>query len=450
MERIETPNEAGVSDGPDVTEEEMLAGLRHWFGSSADEEALPPLPDDPRVAARQLAEELRSIDGRASGRRTHRTPKQEKRAWTDSASDLPGHVRGALERVRTVGLRFAITKDFEHRKFGWVNGHRRVRRGGVEQMTPVDRIERARAWSRAFSGLAASTNMSDLKVLIDNWIAPIHQGQVLQGRWPDELPASLKNVKVVNGALTIDEARNRKDFPGVASFFEQTPPELFVLDARAVRSRFTRLALAWGQPGAWDSTAGSGTGAAALHPLGWHVVSTDLTNPAEQVKFLDARNLGASPYHHRPVKIGGKQVPPAKIKEAEIVIRPHLIFLDVSSRGTPTHAEEYGQGINIEHDFASLRRPQLVEDVAAVVVHGLGLLNRGGCFSLTVREAWRSGGRIVPDLGLTNDILNAITQKGGSYDMVEDYRVIYRNPRNQASTGSSRAPIRHVLLGRTS
>jgi len=435
---------------PDLVEEEVMAGVRHWFGSTAGEETHPPLSDDPQLAARQLAQELRFIDGTTSRRRTRQTPKQEKRAWADFASDLPVHVRRPLERVRTVGLRLDITKDFEHRKFGWVSGHRHVRTGGVVQLNPVDRIERARAWSRLFSGPTSSKNMSDLKVLIDNWLAPIHQGHVLEGRWPDELPAALNKVKVIHGKLIIDEARNRKGYPGVAAFFEQTPPEVFVLDARAVRSRFKQLTLAWSQPGAWDPTAGSGTGGATLQPLGWRVISTDLTNAAETVKFLDSRNLGRSPYHRAPTKIDGKQVPPLKIKEAEIVTRPHLIFLDVSSRGTPTHAEEYGQGFNIEHDFASLDRPRLVADVAAVVLRGLRLLRRGGCFSLTVREAWRSGGRFVPDPGLTDDILKAISQKGGSYDVLEDYGVIYRNPRNQASTRSSRAPVRHVLLGRTS
>lgn len=417
------------------TEEELLAGVRYWFGPSAVDS--PPASDDPPAV----------VYVSASTRTRRQSPKQKRRAWEDTLSELPDVARPRLERVRTPGVAWDIFHDFEHRKFGWTNGYREVRVGGFVEMKPVDRIERARAWSRLFSGPRAIQHLADLQVVIDHWIEPIHQAHVVDGQWPRRLPSAIKRARVVNAVLTIDETKSRKKYPGIFAFMEQTPPELFYLDGRAVLRRLGRLGLPCLSPGAWDASGGSGTGAATLKPLGWRVVSTDLTNPATVVKHLDARNIGGSPYHQRPFKIDGKQVAPEFVNELEVVTRPHLICLDVSSRGTPTHAEEYGQGFNVEKDFASLDRDQLVEVVVDVVCRGLRLLRRGGCFSLTVREAWRSGARVVPDHGLTNDILEGVRQRT-SVEVVDDYQVIYENAVNQAGIGTSRAPIRHVLLGR--
>lgn len=416
-------------------EEELLAGVRYWFGPSAVESA--SRSDDPPAV----------IYVSASTRPRRQSPKQRRRAWEDTLSELPDVARSRLDRVRTPGLGFDIIHDLEHRQFGWTNGYREVRVGGYVEMQPVDRIERVRAWTRLFAGPRAVQRLADLQLVIDNWIEPIHQAHVVEGRWPRRLPSAIKRARVVGGVLVIDETKSRKQYPGIFAFMEHTAPELFYLDSRAVLRRFGRLGFPCFSPGAWDLSAGSGTGAATLKPLGWRVVSTDLTDPATVVKHLDARNVGGSPYHRGPFKIDGRQVPPEHVNELEIVTRPHLICLDVSSRGTPTHAEEYGQGAFVEKDFASLSRDQLVEVVVDVVCRGLCLVRPGGCFGLTVREAWRSGARVVPDLGLTDVILEGVRHRM-PVEVVNDYHVVYENPVNQAGIGRSRAPIRHVLLGR--
>jgi len=426
----------GPDDDPSVpTEEKLFAGLRYWFGPSAVDST--PASDDPPAV----------IYVSASTRTRRQSPKQKRRAWEDTLSELPDVARCPLGRVRTPGVGFDIIEDFEHRHFGWTNGFREVRVGGYVEMVPVDRIERARAWSRLFSGPRAVQHLANLQLVIDNWIEPIHQAHVVDGRWPRRLPSAITRARIVSGVLTIDETKSRKNYPGIFAFMEHTAPELFYLDGRAVLRRLGRLGLPCFSLGAWDISAGSGTGAATLKPLGWRVVSTDLVNPATVVKHLDARNVGWSPYHRAPFKIDGRQVPPEHVNELEVVIRPHLICLDVSSRGTPTHAEEYGHGFNVEKDFASLDRDQLVEVVVDVVCRGLRLVRRGGCFSLTVREAWRSGAHVVPDHGLTETILEGVRGRV-PVEVVDDYQVVYENPVNQAGIGRSRAPIRHVLLGR--
>lgn len=360
-------------------------------------------------------------------------------------ADVPQAARSIIEQVRVPHERLRVLVEFERETFQWVGRERHRDLGdGAADVISLDRVKVQETWKRLVAGRRRKRHFSRLKVLVDDARARLHAANIVSGSWPETLPEAVLDAEVKDGVLVVRDPEGRDGQPGDAAYLEQTPPPVFVVGAQLTRRHFESAGKRWQAPSALDPMAGSGTGEATLGPLGWKVLSSDLTNPGERIHFLDARNVGEHALHQRVPKIDGKQPGPIKVPEHLVVDRPHMIVLDPPSRGTPTHAERY-EGFWPNLDLAVLDRNEYIETIAAISGRALECLRAGGCLVLVVREGTRSQQHVSADPDLARDIVAAI---GQAAEVVDTFKVVYEHARNQFSLRKARLPIRVFLLAR--
>ena len=301
-------------------------------------------------------------------------------------------------------------------------------------------------WRTKLTPAHCATTLRWLRQLRDQLVRSFHAGQVYTHPSPRTLPPTLREWRPKRGQLVIDDfaADPRGTSLGHAPFLESTPP----LVVRYAYGRWLEGAVAAGKhpsnPGAWDVTAGSGTGHDVLTALGVQVVSTDLTPCCEHVAAWDLRKLGMFCGHSRAARRRLRRLGFRFDYEAPVVARPDLVLIDPPSRGEPTPAEFYvGQWPG--RDFALLPRDAWIGIVAAVATYAVALVAERGAVSLLLRCGTRDRQRVIPDESVARDVKSRL---GPGVRVLEEVSLVFRRRVRQASLGSTRAPAVHLLLGR--
>jgi hypothetical protein len=352
--------------------------------------------------------------------------------WKTRVRILPPRIADFLRSsVRVPFVRDAVLQAAEAELLGDLAGEAR------------DMAELQARWREKDRPAQSPATLRWLRGLRDEIVRSVHGGSLFQHPRPRILPPSLRAWRPQGGALVIDDLPPDQHGAsiGYAPFMEQTP----ALVVRYAYGRWLERALAGGgrstTPGAWDVTAGSGTGCDVLAALGVRVVSTDLTPCSEPVSTLDVRKVGgllswgAPRTHLRGFRAG---------YDGPVVLRPDIVLFDPPSIGSPTPGEIYGSEWPCA-DLALLPRWAWVGLVAAIASFGVAALRRQGVVSLLVRAGVRDRQRVVPDETLVRDVKREL---GDWVAVLEEVGLVFRRRVRQASLGSTRVPAVHLLLGR--
>ncbi|MEO8182931.1 MAG: hypothetical protein ABI895_29215 [Deltaproteobacteria bacterium] len=257
-----------------------------------------------------------------------------------------------------------------------------------------------------------------------------------------------------NGCLVINDPEQVNPSIGSASFLEQTPAKLLRwvhqtwasnrsigltedgdVDMSSIRS-----------PKVWDLTCGSGTSLDYFQRIhGFKVLGRDLTLVASGVECGCVSTFGKSD------NITGHEAT-AGIRSTNVIRHPDIILFDPPSRGTPSHAQLYGEGD--PRDLANADRASWIEVTTLIAKSAATYLARDGVLSFLVRHGARDGGNVVPDPLLLADVKLELQKPGPGtlppLGVAHEIPITYGRRRNQTSLGQARVPSTHLLLVRAS
>jgi hypothetical protein len=200
----------------------------------------------------------------------------------------------------------------------------------------------------------------------------------------------------------------------------------------------------------WDLTAGSGTGMDYFRRIcGCRVYGRDLTVVASDVDCGPARDF------HVSDKVTGCSAIPS-IHPGMVIRHPDIVLFDPPSRGTPTHAELYGErdqhGEGDSRDLATADRRTWIEETTLIVKRAAPYLAQGGIISFLVRHGERNGGTVVDDAGLLDAVKIELLKPGRgrppAVAIAHEMPIEYGRRRNQTSLGQTRVAATHLLLVR--
>jgi hypothetical protein len=202
----------------------------------------------------------------------------------------------------------------------------------------------------------------------------------------------------------------------------------------------------------WDLTAGSGTGMDYFGRIcGCKVYSRDLTVVASDV------DCGCFHDFHVSDKVTGRSQMPA-IHPGLVIRHPDIILFDPPSRGTPTHAELYGDRDEDDEadarDLALADRQRWIDETTRIAKRTARYLAKGGVISFLVRHGERNGRTVVDDPGLLDAVKLELVKPGPgrlqALAIAHEMPIVCGRRRNQASLGQARVPATHLLLVRAS
>jgi hypothetical protein len=329
------------------------------------------------------------------------------------------------------------------------------RRLGIDRQRMDRGIVRAR-WLSRWSRSERSKTLAVVEAAVNDVLRNDHLGRLAVDRRIEELPEALRHPEVQGGVLTVKDAKRTVGSVYLRSFLEVSPPEIVVRTVHVAAAHRSTLGLkaTYPFPLAWDVTSGSGTVRRVLGALRGSVVSSDLTPQFNDLK-LDARHMGEARHHREPfVRRAPDQVLPDLDADTLSINKPHILFLDPPSRGTPTHQELYGGGPPAAQDdgldLAELDRTTWASVVGGMVVLALHHVARAGVVSLLVREGRREREQVYAEEGLAEEVIGFVRECVPDLVVLDDVRVVYDPVRvcQQTSLGASRLPMRHLVLAR--
>jgi hypothetical protein len=344
------------------------------------------------------------------------------------ARAVPDQVARLLRTIDLLSLRTQALAQIELELFGW-----RDRREGYRSLdTPTVRSQ----WHQAVSGSARAETMKIVRHVIDD-TKHLAQIQRLQAHeCASALPSWQAKPQVRDGVLnTRDVSRGSLTF-GVRSYPEATPIEIFVLVVRMWMQRTGKQ-----RPLCWDMTGGSGTGHDVITTVfGGQMISTDIALDNGKTVYGDIREAGRLS-HHRG-RVGVLERGPEKT-----VKRPDLVFIHPPSRGWPACAWVYGRDTRaVAQDLGVLlERDLYVGALADAITASVGKLADGGLISVLVPEGVRLHQTVVHDPGIADALLERLA---AICTLVEQHAVVDEQPVRQASLGTTRGPVEHLILAK--
>jgi hypothetical protein len=132
------------------------------------------------------------------------------------------------------------------------------------------------------------------------------------------------------------------------------------------------------------------------------------------------------------------------------------VLFDPPSRGTPTHAELYGDRDQDDEadrrDLATADRQRWIEETTLIVKRAATYLAKRGVISFLVRHGEREGANVSGDPGLLDAVKLELTKPGPGRHrplaIAHEMPIEYGRRRNQTSLGLARVPATHLLLVR--
>jgi hypothetical protein len=258
------------------------------------------------------------------------------------------------------------------------------------------------------------------------------------------------------GHLLVHDPEQVNPSIGSPGFMEQTPVkvlrwvhETWLRDRGAIEDGDVSVSDMRG-PQVWDLTAGSGTGLDYFGRIcSCKVYGRDLTVVASDVDYGPARDF------HRSDKVTGRSSMPG-IHPGLVIRHPDIVLFDPPSRGSPTHAELYGdRSLDDEGDPRDLANADLltwIEETTLIVKRAATYLADGGVISFLVRHGERNGGSVPEDPDLLMAVKSELQKAGlGSLpalSITHEMPIEFGKRRNQASPGQARVPATHLLLAR--
>lgn len=348
--------------------------------------------------------------------------------WKRLARAVPDQVAKLLRTIDLLSLRTQALEQIEQELFGW-----RDRREGYRSL---DTATVRSAWHRALLGSARAETMRVVRHVIDD-TKHLAQIQKLQSHeCASVLPLWQAHPRVRDGVLyTRDVSRGTLTF-GVRSYPEATPVEVFVLVVRMWMQRAGKR-----RPLCWDMTAGSGTGHDVItHVFGGLVISTDIALDNGNTVYGDIRDAGRLSHH------GGCVLPMERGPE-KFIKRPDLVFVHPPSRGWPACAWVYGRDTRaVSQDVGLLlERDAYGGALADAIKAAADYVAVGGLISVLVPEYLRIHQAVWPEHGMADVLLK---QVAAACTLVERHAVVDEQPVKQASLGTTRGPIQHLILSK--
>lgn len=352
-------------------------------------------------------------------------------AWKQKAHALPAEVNKLLRTIDLPSLRVQALGAIEETLFGWQD--RRNSRRALDIATV-----RA-AWRRSLVGLQRSETLRVVRLAVDD-AKHLAQIQKLQAHeCASALPKWQEEPAVQHGVLHVRDVRRGTATFGVRSYPEATPVEVVVYTVRQWTSSTGKT-----KPRCWDLTAGSGTVFDVITTVfGGRVVGTDIAIDNAATIYGDLRDAGQHSRHRRAPKFfPGDEVP------VDVIRRPDLVFVHPPSRGWPACAWIYGRDRvpSLTRDVGVLlERAQYVEVIADAARVALAQLADGGLMSVLVPEYVRCHQEISADPGTADALLAAIADVA---TLIERHTVVDDAPVRQASLGTTRGPVEHLILAK--
>ena len=364
---------------------------------------------------------------------------------TTFASDAPEQVLRQVADAIEMGDYQADALDLAERTLG------------IHRQT-MDRAQVRAAWKRAWARPRRAATQRVVEDCINFVLRRDHVGRLTVDLRFQQLPENLRHPDVKDGVMTVKDPKRTRGAIYLRSYMEVTPPELLVRSVHVAAGYRKTLGLTtcYPFPLCWDVTDGSGTARKVLGAMGGQVVCSDLTAHFGCIT-LDVRNIGEAERHKLPFfrryRTGDQKAAVPSGTDDLSTNKPHMVFVDPPSRGTPSHQEVYGDGAIMEHemglDLAELDRETWTNVVGWVVVVALlDHISEGGVVALTVREGRREREHVSPEEGVTEDVLGVIREGVPDLEVLDDVRVVYDRVHTcqQTSLGASRLPMRHLVL----
>ncbi len=330
---------------------------------------------------------------------------------------------------------------------------------GIHRQT-MDRAQVRARWKTAWARPRRAATQAVVEDCVNHVLRNDHIGRLVVDKRFQQLPEELRHPDVNNGVITVTDPKRTRGAIYLRSYLEVTPPELVVRSVHVASGYRQKLGMrtCYPFPLVWDVTAGAGTTRRVVGAMGGQTVCSDVTPMFDFIK-LDVRDIGEATQHKLPLlrRTLSQEAKHRPHLDAEglSVNKPHMVFVDPPSRGTPSHQEVYGDGAIMEHemglDLAELDRDAWVNVVGWVVVVALlDHISEGGVVALTVREGRREREHISPEEGVTEDVLGVIREGVPDLEVLDDVRVVYDRVHTcqQTSLGASRLPMRHLVLAR--
>lgn len=359
--------------------------------------------------------------------------------WRHLSGSVPAAVRDLLDSIDVVGLRVEAAEEVEAEVFGW-STRVAIRDGRPVRVDPATAIA---TWRHAMNGSRQNV-LTAVRRVVDEKKWEAHYKRLVEHEIATTLWPEHRNPEPIDGVLTVREPQWRGPSFGVRGYLEATPLEIPLHVVRRWQARTGRIA-----PKVWDLTAGGNTVSDVLTTLfAATVVQTDLAEGLrEDVTMADIGDAGRLHAHGRRQSLGLEP-----LSTGIVVQRPDLVFIDPPSRGRPTHTEIYNgvrcPGVapppSTGADLAADDRDTYLVFILRAVRMSLRRLAAGGLVSVLLREAVRDHQRVTVDADLVSDLL----QHGAELGMTvsERFRIEEPRPINQASLGTTRYPMTHMLF----
>jgi hypothetical protein len=309
----------------------------------------------------------------------------------------------------------------------------------------MDRLQVRTIWERAMAPAREERTLTVVRRTVDTIKNEDQIGRVLEPRSVSKLPDELLAITADQPELVVSDPKSTRGGLHLRSYLEVTPPEVIMHAVRVWEAGRRQLGLPRKRIAAWDPTAGACTALTIVSALGGKVVCTDLTNAAGPVIMCDAREIGTAPSHKG--KNAYRTTPFFLDAGVPSIANPDIVLIDPPSRGVVTHARLYGNDEHEHLDLATLDREEWISEVTNIVSKAMGHVAQAGVVSLVVRAGVRHENRVIPDADLVGDVRSVLQAAG--LQILADVPVTYTYACKQTSAARERAPMQHLVLGRS-
>lgn len=353
-------------------------------------------------------------------------------AWRGSVRALPTAVLTLLRTIDLTTLRMQALETIEAELFGWDARHDAGR--------ALDNATVGSLWRRSLSAARRAETLRTIRRVVDQTKLVAQILKLQAHDCASALPDWQEEPEVQEGVLHVRDVHRGAATFGVRSYPEATPVEVVVYVVRRWIDTTHRA-----KPRCWDLTGGSGTVKDVVTTVfGGHVIGTDIALDNASTVYGDLRDAGRHSRHQRARKrFAGDQVPTG------VIARPDLVFIHPPSRGWPACSWVYGRDVvATSRDLGLLlERDQYVRVVADAVRAGLAHMADGGLVSVLIPEYVRLHQQLTADFGTADLLLEKIADVS---TLIERHAVVDDAPVRQASLGTSRGPLEHLILTRKS